>query len=236
MIAKSEPEETYVEHLSIKVTAPGTSVVAVGNDDDGHEALALWHVNPQGRPTGAWVGKCDDVFSSVDTARRFVTLFERRAVTAMDLGGINETVEKLCAVAGLGAARWWEKQVFSPVRIFQEVIARREAYDATVAAARETGRNTAPLEWSRDFSTAEAPADFENLRLLSGIQTVSSSPVCSEALSVSRVLRWMVSTWAEIEQVKNRRAYVREVHGPVEALPPSWLAAITTADANRPPL
>jgi hypothetical protein len=50
------------------------------------------------------------------------------------------------------------------------------------------------------------------------------------------VLKWLVGVWAETEQVKNRRPYVRDAYGGCEGLPPLWLAAVQTANATRLPL
>jgi hypothetical protein len=219
-----------------EVWAPGSAVLALGTADDGADALALWQVSPTGTASGAWVVSQDEAFSSREAARRLLIGFERRATTALDPAQVDGIVEKLTAAAGLEAERWWSSHVFSAVDAFGELVARRAAYDATVVKARESGKNAAALEWARDFPADAAPDGFEGLRELSGLSIAAGAPVVSEVLTVSRVLKWLVGVWAETEQVKNRRPYVRDVHGGPEGLPPLWLAAVQTANATRLPL
>jgi hypothetical protein len=171
------------------------------------DALALWQVSSAGAAAGAWVVSQDEAFSSREAARRLLIGLERRAITAMHPAQVDGIVEKLSAAAGVDAERWWSSYVFSPVDAFGELVARRAAYDATVAKARESGKNAAALEWARDFPADATPDGFEGLRELSGLGTAAGAPVVSEVLTVSRVLKWLVGVWAETEQVKNRRPY-----------------------------
>jgi hypothetical protein len=68
---------------------------------------------------------------------------------------------------------------------------------------------------------------LDGLKMIGRVRPLLGHPqVSSIALEV----------WAETEQLKGRRDYVRDKHGEPEALPPTWLAAVTTASATRLPL
>ncbi len=230
----TEPEHGFV-NVATHVGAPGSAVLALGADDDG-DAVALWHVSPQGTRTGAWVFSQDEAFASKDTARQLVGLLERRALTARRPEDVNDVVQRLVATADLATEPWWERQIFSPMQAFGEIMTRRSVYESTVSAVRDGGRSAAPLEWTQDFAASSVPEEFEGIRRLSRTGRTAGTAVVAEALVVCRVLYWLVQVWSETEQVKNRRTYVRDAHGKAEALPPSWLAAVRTAGANRLPL
>lgn len=213
--------------------APGSAVVILGEGLDGAESLAVWQVSPVGAPTGAWVLSQAEVFGSPEVARRVLSTVERRGITAPDPATVPEVLERLSVAAGLGDAMWWHEQVFSAVAVFGEIAERRLMIEATVKAARLNNKSITALEWERDFPADVEPKDFDELRRLARIVTPPGSPVVAEALTVARVLRWLVTVWAETEQVKARRHYVRAKHGAPEALPPSWLDVVQGASATR---
>jgi hypothetical protein len=235
MAAVIERTDNLAE-TSSEVWAPGSAVLALGENVEGEESLALWQVSPAGAATGSWVVPFTEAFSSQDVARRLLIPLERRAIAATDPAAVSTIIEKLTATAAIDAGGWWDSHLFSPLRAFDELLARREAYDATVDAHRQGGKSAAVLEWARDFSGSPAPVEFEDLRQISRLGIAAGAPVVSEVLTVSRVLGWLVEVWAETEQVKGRRAYIRETHGAPEALPPSWLGAVQAASATRLPL
>jgi hypothetical protein len=223
-----------LDEEAVELSAPGSAVVALGPGEADDE-IAIWHVSPHGGPTGAWTYPQADVFGDAETARRVLTLLERRAITARDPEDVSAVLTRLTEAAGLDLGPWWADQVFSPLDSFRETVARRHELVATVEAARREAANIAPLTWIRDFDTM--PADFEGLRRLSSLRAaVGPTVVKAAALTASRLLRWQVGLWLETEQVKGRRRYVRAAHGDPEALPPSWLAAVLTAEARRLPL
>jgi hypothetical protein len=51
----------------------------------------------------------------------------------------------------------------------------------------------------------------------------------SEALLISRLLRWLVGLWSETEQTKNQRRYVGDAFGLPTALPPRSLNSVQAA-------
>lgn len=215
------------------VWAPGSAVVVLGEGPDDVKSLAVWQINPAGAPTGAWVLPHAEAFGSREAARRVLSTVERRAITAPDPATVPLVLERLTAAAGLGDGVWWGDQLFSAVAAFGEIVERRMVIESTVEAAREASKTITAVEWERHFPADAEPKDFDALQQLMRVATPPGSPVVAEALSVARVLRWLVAAWAETEQVKSRRNYVRAAHGAPEALPRSWLAAVQTASVTR---
>lgn len=210
--------------------ARACAVVALGAGVDAVESVAVWHVSSDGAPTGAWVRPQTEVLADGDGARRLLTLLEGRAITGTSLEAVDDWLERLSAVAGSGdRGRWWKACTFSPVEVFHETVARRRAYEATVSAERERNKSLAAVSWPHELSDHTVVMDVADLRKLAGIATPDGTPVVSEALAVSRLLNWLVAAWAEVEDVKARRTYVRVEHGAAEPLPPAWLTAVRTA-------
>ncbi|GAA1195287.1 DUF6218 family protein [Pseudonocardia alaniniphila] len=215
--------------------ATGSAVLALGQDENGGDAIALWQISGGGKPTGAWVERQEQAFGDRETARRLLTCIERRALTAADLGTVDEALTKLTTAAGVdrGGRNWWDTHVFSLTEAFAELVGRRGSFEQTVAQTKESGRSVAALEWSRDFPTDNLPSTLTELRELARLGVPAGAPAVAEVLTIANVLRWVVELWGETEQVKGRRRYILEKHGPVEALPPSWQAALTSAGVNR---
>ncbi|PRX45386.1 hypothetical protein B0I33_10949 [Prauserella shujinwangii] len=215
--------------------APGSAILATGAGEDG-DSVAVWHVSPGGVPTGAWVVPREEAFGSPDAARRLLVVVERRAVTAADPRRLPELLGGLTRTSGVDRAEWWRDQVFSPVDAFAEIVARRAEFERTVADTRASGKNVSGLDWPREFRPADVPGEFGGLRRLASLAEVPGKPVVAEALTVARVLGWLVRLWTETEQVKNRRDYLRAAHGAPEPLPPSWFAAVRIARSTTLPL
>lgn len=219
------------------LTALGNAVVAVGSDLNGVPALALWQVSSEGAPTGAWVVSQDEIFNDENLARQLLSCVDGRAVTGESRKTTETTLGRLAEAAGLEAAEaWWRSRSFSPVDAFKGIVARRVDYEKSVGVKMQSNKNIVPLEWTRDFSVDDLPADLDALRLVSTLGVPGGAPVVREALTVSRVLRWLVGQWSETEQTKNRRRYLRDDHGEPEALPPSWLVSMQAAKTGRLPL
>jgi hypothetical protein len=209
----------------------------VGAGDHDIESVATWHVSPAGDPTGAWIYPSDDVFGSQDAARRVLSFVERRAIAAVHPQRLQEWLDRLTTAAKVDTEdNWWKRHLFSPVDAFHETTRRRQQYVDTVEAARKTTKTITPLEWTHDLPDDAEVEDFASLQRIAGVSSAPGTPVVSEVLSIARTLRWLVSVWAETEQVKNRRRYVRAEHGDPEPLPPQWLAAVQAASTNRLPL
>lgn len=216
---------------------PGTAVLAIGGGDNGVASLAVWHVSAVGALTGAWVSPVSEVFGARSAARRVLSFLERRAVADVYPETVPGWLEQLTAAADLPERNgWWKRQEFSPVGAFGEIVERRRRYADTVEEERARNKAITELEWVHELSDGVEVGSFEELRRIAGVRTAEGNPVVSEALTIARTLRWVVSVWAETEKTKNRRRYVREAHGEVEPLPPSWLSAVQVASATRLPL
>lgn len=219
------------------LSAPGSAVLCVGSGDLDVESLAVWHVGPAGDPTGAWIVPTGEAFGSADAARRLLTLVERRAIAAVHPQQPEKWLEQLTKTAKVDAGEdWWQQQLFSPIDAFHETAERRRQYDTTVETAREGSKSITALEWTHDLPEETEVQDFASLQRVARVSAALGSPVVSDVLSIARTLRWLVSVWAETEQVKNRRRYVRAEHGNPEPLPPRWLAAVEVAGDHRLPL
>ncbi|MFC0541403.1 DUF6218 family protein [Kutzneria chonburiensis] len=181
----------------VALTAPGSAVVALGPG-----RTEIWHVGPDGAPTGAWACSSADLLGDPALARRALVLLENRAITARDPQDVPAFLTLLTTAAGLDLGPWWAGQVFSPLDSFRETLARR---------------HEVAKRWIRDFD--QVPTTFEGLRQLSGLHPATSpNAVRGAALTVTRLLRWQVGLWLET--------------GDRAPLPPSWLAAVLTAEAR----
>jgi len=182
----------------VELSAPGSAVVALGPG-----ATEIWHVGPNGAPTGAWACSSADLLGDPAVARRALVLLENRAITARNPEDVPAFLALLTTAAGLDLGAWWDGQVFSPLDSFRETLARRDEL---------------AKRWIRDFD--QVPATFDGLRELSGLHPATApSAVRSAALTVTRLLRWQVGLWLET--------------GGPEPLPPSWLSAVLTAETRR---
>jgi hypothetical protein len=215
---------------STGLPARACAVLALGVGAEGVESVAIWHVSSEGATAGAWVRVRADVLADADHARGLLVLLEGRAITGASPAAVDDWLERLSAVAGLGGrGRRWKGHTFSPVDAFGEIVARRKAYAATVNAERRRNKSVAVLTWPHDLPDNAGVTEFAELRQLAGIACPEGTPVVSEALTVARVLSWLAEVWAETEDVKARRSYVRLKHGAAEPLPPAWLGAVRTA-------
>jgi Family of unknown function (DUF6218) len=220
----------------VALWAPGSAVLATGLDASGEPAVAVWQVSPDGHPTGSWVVPDQQAYTDAPVARQLLVTVERRALAATDEGTVDDVLSRLTTAAGITRDRWWAAQRFSPVDAFADLLARRAELAATVTAIRQSGRTVAPLQWDRTFSIDDQPTTFGGLAELAKIPAPAGAPVVAETLRLSRLLQWLVGLWAQTEQVKNRRDYLRDKLGDPEALPPAWMAAVQTASATRLPL
>ena len=242
MVASVVEEQAELVEPVVALWAPGSAVLAAGEDAFGERAMAVWQVSPEGHPTGSWVVSEQQAFGDPAVARQVLVTIERRALVATVEGTVDEVVARLTAAAdittagGITTDRWWTAQRFSPTDAFADVLARRAELAATVTEVRESGRTVAPLLWDRTFLSTGRPGTVSELADLAKVAAPAGAPVVAEALRLSRLLQWLVGLWTQTEQVKNRRDYLRDKHGDPEALPPGWMTAVQTASATRLPL
>jgi hypothetical protein len=221
---------------AVALWAPGSAVLATGEDESGQPAVAVWQVSPDGRVTGAWVVAEREAYGDPAAARRLLVSIERRALAAGPTATVDGIVTRLTRAAGIDTGRWWDKQLFFPAEAFREVLNRRAEFEATVTGILGGGRTVAPLQWDRTFSPDDRPKTISDLARLARVAAPAGAPVVVEALRTSRVFQWLVGLWTGTEQAKNRRDYLRDKHGEPETLPPAWMAAVLTARDTRIPL
>ena len=232
----SVEEQTEPAEPAVALWAPGSAVLATGEDASGQRAVAVWHISPDGHPTGSWVVPEQHAYADPAAARQLLVTIERRALTALDEDTVDEVVARLTTTAGITTDPWWTAQRFSPTDAFADSLTRRAELAATVHAIRQSGRTVAPLQWDRAFSADDRPSTVDELAELADIAAPPGAPVVAEVLRLSRLLQWLVGLWTQTEQVKNRRDYLRDKHGDPEALPPGWMTVVQTAATTRLPL
>ncbi len=235
-MAVSVEEQTEPVEPAAALWAPGSAVLATGEDASGQRAVAVWHISPDGHPTGSWVVPEQHAYTDPAAARQLLVTIERRALTATDEDTVDEVVARLTTTAGITADRWWTAQRFSPISAFTDTLTRRAELAATVDAIRQSGRTVTPLQWDRVFSPDQRPSTVDELASLAEVAIPAGAPVVAEALRLARLLQWLVGLWIQTEQVKNRRDYLRDKHGDPEALPPGWMTVVQTAATTRLPL
>jgi hypothetical protein len=89
-----------------------------------------------------------------------------------------------------------------------------------VEEQRLRNKQIVPLDWQRDLSDEPNPVNVDGLRKISHLAVPPGTPAVSEALLISRLIRWLVGLWSETEQTKNRRRYIGDAFGLPTALPP----------------
>src|SRR3954451_3540137 len=107
-------EQPQLDEPVVAVWAPGSAVLALGEGDTGEQGVAVWQVNPDGHPTGAWVIPCREAFHNQTAARQLLARPERRARPSLDPATLDDILGRLPTAAGLDAHRWWTGQLFSP--------------------------------------------------------------------------------------------------------------------------
>ena len=137
-------EQPQLDEPVVAVWAPGSAVLALGEGDTGEQAVAVWQVSPDGPPTGAWVMPCREAFQDRTAARQLLASVERRALTALDPDTLDDILGRLTTAAGVDAHRWWTAQRFSPPDAFEDLLARRAEFEATVASVRQAGKERRP--------------------------------------------------------------------------------------------
>jgi hypothetical protein len=157
-------------------------------------------ISPDGQPTGSWVVPEEPACADPTTAAHLLVAIERRAVVGVHDNSVDDIISTLRATAGISADGWWTAQRFSPVEVFDDVLARRGELATTVAVVRQSGRTVAPLQRDRAFSPYDQPVTVTEL---AQIASPVAAPVVADALRLSRLLRWLVELWAKTEQVKN---------------------------------
>ncbi len=193
--------------------AVGHVVLAEGGNGRGRCRLALWHLGPTGRPTGAWLG------TTADESEHLLQLVHRRVVVARTPRIALVTLGGLAAAAGSP----------EPAPVFLDlaaVLAEIADHRRRVEAA-----SAAPVDWP-----TPVPATVADLA--AGLPaTHAGAGLAAEALQLSRLVVTAANLWRETESARLRRRHLAHRFGPPAALPPGWLATLRMAsrvDSARP--
>lgn len=210
--------------------ALGSAVLAAGRGPDDVDVLVLWQVSPEGIATGAWMMPKSEVFEQPEFAKQFLVCANRRAITGRDIDSAIKIMTQLSETAGIGLSQeLLNSASFSLTETFADVSKQRQTYELFIEEQRSRNKQIVPLDWQRDLSYVPSPANVDDLRKISRLATPPGAPAVSEALLISRLLRWLVGLWTETEQTKNRRRYVGDTFGLPTALPTRWLNATQAA-------
>lgn len=209
--------------------AVGNAIVAVG-DYHGESAMAIWHTDQHGNPTGAWIVPADESFGERDGARAVLALLARRPITAESDTALPAILARLCTAAetdlGLDSDR---RTTFSLLDAVEDTLARRTAVDDTVERMRTGRPGITPIEWQRGRGLTAPPRTAEVLRRAAAIRVSGASAVAAEALGVAFTLRWVARLWEETGSAVRRRPDLAAELDPVTDLPPRWSAAAHAA-------
>jgi hypothetical protein len=210
--------------------ARGHTVLALGPEADGTEALAVWRLGPTGVASGAWVIRTAEEDAADRIARVLGSVRERCLV--------GWTVEEPAAVLDKFADRLPSDLVtalranIAPLPdLVAEIAQARQRYAAAVDEYRLTSKSKLiPLTWERELPAAAAAGDPTAVgRLLAPQPVAASSPVAAIALELAGALATAVDLWHDTEQRRFRRTYLRRFGDP-QPLPPRWLARLLAAN------
>ncbi|MFG1717585.1 DUF6218 family protein [Micromonospora chalcea] len=220
--------EASENELSIPVDyvpgARGHTVLAVGCDTDGRDAMAMWRLSPTGRAGGAWVERFDEVEREPERLIRIMSMLQDRCVVDWD----SETIEGVLA----RFAEFLPAETLSDLRahilvlpeLLAEISEHRAAYSAAVEQQRaRTKSKLAPLAWP-----TEVPDQQELIAWASRAQSTAASPVAGTALTLTAAVARTAQLWQDTEQARYRRTYLRSLGDP-QPLPPRWLAELRKA-------
>lgn len=189
------------------------------------ESTAVWLVDLAGEPCGAWVWPALDSA----TARRVLSLVDRRALIAIDAAN---TLESVRAITAAGKLQLADETLSSRMCSIPELLAetgqaRSDIEEAVKQEARAGKKKLAPMQWDRPVPT-EPTSDLTALMTQSGIATVED-PRVAGPLDVARLTRWAIRLWTDTEGKRARRSYLRQRFGLAQPLPAVWTKAITGA-------
>ncbi|MER7164944.1 DUF6218 family protein [Micromonospora sp. NPDC000207] len=198
----------------------GHGVLAVGRDNDGVEALAIWRLSPTGLAGGAWVVRFKDLEGDPDQLRRIMwTLKDRCLVDWTDDAPTNllDRISDLLPTPLVAALR---NNILTIPELLNEISEHRNSYAEAVERHRTvTKTKLAPLVWATEMP------DPEVLRQRADERTVAASPVTAAALALTSAVATTAQLWQDTEQARFRRTYLRSL-GELQPLPPRWLARL----------
>lgn len=206
--------------------ATGHVVIIEGEGETTERAVAVWHLSPTGRPTGAWIAPVSMLSEDVEAAEKLLRMTARRAVFAWDLQAPQRVVDHLTMWAKYpGTLR--PPSVALPA-VLDEIGWHRSIYASALDELRRTDKSkAAPLVWSRDIPAA---ASWQELVEAASLRRpMAPSPVASDALHLARAAAWAAELWYQTETVRCRRRHLVDRFGPASMLPAGWVNQLRAA-------
>lgn len=196
---------------------------------DHENVVALWHVNPEGVNTGAWIVPAVDAFADATTARRLVDLCADRVLIGWTPSA--DLVRKLEAVAGAAPRRWVELAIPDALAEISDI---RAACEKRVEERRVENKTIVSLDWQIALPNP-LPVTEEEMHRYAKFQPPAFAPgAAAGVLLACRLVRWAIQRWQETAVALERRSYLKEEFGEPDVLPPHWARAATEAMADHP--
>jgi hypothetical protein len=222
--AVGAPEHELSIPMDYVPGARGHAVLAIGRDEAGAEALAVWRVGVTGSAVGAWVLPFDTLQQDSAHLQRLMNLVRDRCLVDWDRATPTGIVGRLTGLLPAELAAAMQRNVLAIPDLLQEVTEQRSVIAAAAEDYRRTAKSKiAPLVWP-----AEVPEQSELMYWATRAQRAAVSPVAVSALAVAAGLAQTAQLWQDTEQVRYRRRYLRSLGEP-QPLPPRWLARLRAA-------
>ncbi|MFE9958147.1 DUF6218 family protein [Micromonospora sp. NPDC005299] len=220
--------EAHEDELSAQMDyvpgARGHAVLAVGRDESGSDALAIWRLGVTGQAVGAWVLGLDLLDERNSYFQRLMELLRDRCLVVWSSDTSAGVLDKLAGHMPARLSAAMRRNVLVLADLLEEVAEHRALIAAAAEEYRQTAKSkVAPLVWP-----TEIPDYSELMSRAVGVQRSAASPVAASALALTTGLAQIVQLWHDTEQVRYRRPHLRSFGDP-RPLPPRWLARLRAA-------
>lgn len=210
----------------------GHVILQRGRGHDNGDALAIWHVAPDGSRTGAWIVPCDQAFNDPVTAKRMLSTCAQRTVLGWDHDAIP-LFAQLEEAARARAHAWGTNAIALPEMLI-EIDTIRTELAAHVDKRREANTKIVPVTWNVEVPNPAPQSPPDLLRHARLAEPACAAPVVTSALTLALLAEWAIARWLETLNLVARREYLRVAVGPPTPLPPRWERRLAdTAEQHR---
>ncbi|GAB3937437.1 DUF6218 family protein [Micromonospora vulcania] len=229
-IGLEAPENELSTPVEYVHGARGHTVLAVGSDSAGSEALAVWRLGPTGLAGGAWVLAIDEIERDPEQLRRIMWNVQDRCLVDWNRQTPVSVLARIADVVSAELLSRLADTILTIPELLEEVRTHRSIYSAAVEQHRARVKSkTTPLTWPTSVPEQErldAWAIKERF--------ASASPVAAAALTLTAAVARTVQLWQDTEQARYRRTYLRSIGEP-QPLPPLWLSQLRKAALSNFP-
>lgn len=211
----------------------GHAVVCHGTDADGHESVAVWHVDTGGTGTGAWIKPITMADPDPSTARGLLRLVRQRAVVAWDPTLPVAVLTALEEATAAEASGWLDSAVTVPDTL-TEIGETRSAYEKRTNEEQLVKPHTVSIEWPVELPE-HVSATEDAFWQACGLVLPQASPVAQAALRTTMLVNWSVRRWQETMVALGLRKYLKATFGRRRPLPPRWEARLADPNAQGRP-